>query len=235
MATFVIVHGAWSGGWSWIKVRRLLEAQGHEVFTPTLTGLGERAHLAGPDVDLETHVRDVLGVLEFEGLRDVVLVGHSYGGMVVTGVADRAAERLRCVIYLDAMVPKDGQALLDLVAPADREQRLAAAAASEGGWRLPPNPPAADVSEADLAWTTPRRLPQPLRTFAQPLRLEADLGNLPRHYIYCLKSGPGDVFRQFYDRAGSEPGWTRHTIDTSHAPNITAPEVITPLLLQLAA
>jgi pimeloyl-ACP methyl ester carboxylesterase len=106
MATFVLCHGAWSAAWAWKKVRPLLRAAGHEVFTPTYTGLGERAHQVSRSVDLETHIRDILAVLDCEDLRDVMLVGHSYGGMVATGVADRAAERIAKVVYLDAFVPR---------------------------------------------------------------------------------------------------------------------------------
>src|SRR5689334_5875269 len=114
MATFVVAHGAWSAGWAWKKVRPLLRARGHEIFTPTYTGIGERAHLAHKDIDLDTHIRDVIGVLEYEDLRNVILVGHSYGGMVATGVADRASERIAQLVYLDAFAPRDGESLLDL-------------------------------------------------------------------------------------------------------------------------
>lgn len=230
MANVVICHGAWGGGWSWRRMRPLLRAHGHEVFTPTLTGLGERAHLAGPSVDLDTHVQDIVNVLEFEDLKDVVLIGHSYGGMVITGVAARVPERLKQLIYLDAMVPKDGQCLLDLVSPADREARLKAAAASEGGWRLPPNPPSPDTAAADVAFMATRRVDQPIDTFAKPVRLGGKPITIPRAYIYAELSGPGDVFRQFYDRAGSETGWSRHTIAASHSPNATAPELLAELL-----
>src|SRR5262245_38762532 len=122
MVAFVLVHGAWHGGWCWKKVAPLLRQAGHEVYTPTLTGLGERSHLVHPEVRLETHIRDVLQVLEFEDLRDVVLVGWSYGGMMVPGVADRAAERLRHLVYLDADVPGDGQCSLDLEPPETRTE-----------------------------------------------------------------------------------------------------------------
>lgn len=138
MATFVIVHGAWSGGHAWRKVRPLLRAAGHEVFTPALTGLGERAHLANPDVDLDTHLGDVVGVLEYEDLHQVVLVGHSYGGVVITGVADRLASRLAELVYLDAEVPEDGQSEYDLLPPDERATYEEMARASEGGWRIPP-------------------------------------------------------------------------------------------------
>jgi pimeloyl-ACP methyl ester carboxylesterase len=138
MATFVIVHGAWSGGHAWRWVRPLLRAAGHEVFTPALTGLGERSHLASTQVDLDTHVLDVVGVLEFEDMDQVVLVGHSSGGMVITGVADRAPERLAQLVYLDAEVPMDGQSEFDLLAPEERAGYQQAATSKGQGWQIPP-------------------------------------------------------------------------------------------------
>src|SRR4029453_376763 len=140
MATFLIAHGAWSGAWAWKKMRPLLQARGHVLHIPTYTGLGERSHLASREIGLQTHIADVMGTLEFEDLRDVGVVGHSYGGMVATGVADRARARLRRLVFLDAFVPRDGQSLLDLL-PADVRERMREAARTSGeGWRGPPNP-----------------------------------------------------------------------------------------------
>src|SRR5689334_19234230 len=157
MATIVVAHGAWSGGWSWKKMRPLLRERGHEVFTPTYTGLGERAHLAHQGIDLETHIADVLAMLQYEGLRDIVLLGHSYGGMVATGVADRAADRISRLVYLDAFVPRDGEALMDLVSPEARASRRAAMEAGGEGWLIPPNPLAPDTAAEDVAWAVPLR------------------------------------------------------------------------------
>ena len=138
MATIVVAHGAWSGGWAWGKMRAIWTAAGHEVWTPTLTGLGERGHLANPAVDLETHVRDVVGLLDCEDLQEVVLIGHSYGGMVATGVAQRRPERLHRLVYLDALVPQPGASVFELV-PAQAAARMRAAALAAGeGWRIPP-------------------------------------------------------------------------------------------------
>src|SRR3954466_2263483 len=145
MATYLICHGAWSAGWAWKKLRPLLQAAGHEVFTPSYTGLGERAHLAHPLVDLETQIQDILAVIEAEGLRDILLVGHSYGGMVATGVADRGPGLIRHLCYLDAFLPQDGQSLPDLVGSAPVAEPVA-------GWLVPPNPPAPDTAAEDLAW-----------------------------------------------------------------------------------
>ena len=117
MASIVLAHGAWSAAWAWKKMRPLIRLAGHELFSPTYTGLGHRAHLAHPDIDLATHIEDVVSALEFEDLEDVTLIGHSYGGMVATGVADRAGNRVARVVYLDAFAPEDGQSLFDLVGP----------------------------------------------------------------------------------------------------------------------
>lgn len=231
MATFLICHGAWSAGWAWKKVRPLLRAAGHEVLTPTYTGVGERAHQASPAVDLEMHIKDVLGVIECEGLKDITLVGHSYGGMVATGVADRVPERIKQLIYLDAFVPENGQSLLDL-RPGPRP---AAASGGQGeDWLIPPNPPPADTPPADLAWITPLRRPQPVKTFTQPLRVSNSSPSFPRSYIYCTRKPADDVFLQFSRRFKSDPGWRYYEIDSSHSPNVTAPEAIARLLVEIA-
>ena len=146
--TFLLCHGAWGGGWSWKMMHPLMQSAGHRLLTPTYTGLGERAHLANPDVDLETHIQDILNVINYEDLRDFVLLGHSYGGMVATGVADRARDVINQVIYLDAFVPRDGQSLFDLNEPG--RQPMSNAARAGDGWRIPPNPSPPDVSQADL-------------------------------------------------------------------------------------
>jgi pimeloyl-ACP methyl ester carboxylesterase len=235
VTTFVVAHGAWSSAWAWKKMRPLLRAAGHELWTPSYTGLGERAHLANPAVDLDTHIKDVTAVLEIEDLRDIVLIGHSYGGMVATGVADRAHGRVAQVVYLDAFVPRDGQCLLDLQ-PAEVRERMRTLARSSGdGWRIPPNPMPPDTPEADQAWAAPRRMPQPLKTFETPLRLTSSDQPQPRSYIYCQRSGPGDVFRQFAERAQRESGWRYYEIDASHNPHITAPQALLALLQKIVA
>ena len=234
MAVFVIAHGAWSSAWAWKKMRPLLRAAGHEIWTPTYTGLGERGHLASPAVDLDTHIRDVVGVLEMEDLRDIILIGHSYGGMVATGVADRARERIAQLVYLDAFVPQDGQSLFDLQPAEARDQMRELARTSGEGWRLPPNPMPPDTPEADVAWATPRRLPQPLKTFEQVLRFTGNMPPPPRSYIYCRRSRPGDVFRQFLLRAQRESGWRHFELDASHNPHITTPQALLELLQEIA-
>jgi pimeloyl-ACP methyl ester carboxylesterase len=229
MALFVVAHGAWSAGWMWKKMHPLMTARGHRLLTPTYTGLGERGHLAGPGVDLGTHIADVLGVLEFEDLTDVNLVGHSYGGMVATGVADRARARIRQLIYIDAFAPNDGESLLDLVPSDLRAQR----SSNGGDWRILPGPMSADTPAEDRAWAEPRRLPQPAKTFSQKLKLQNGPLTLPRHYIYCQRHTPDDRFRRFYERARRE-GWGAHEIDSSHSPQVTCPGPLADLLTGIA-
>jgi pimeloyl-ACP methyl ester carboxylesterase len=133
--TFLVCHGAWSAGWAWKKMHPLMQAAGHRLVTPTYTGLGERAHLAHPGIDLNSHIEDMLNVIKYEDLRDIVLVGHSYGGMVATGVADRARDKVRQLIYIDAFVPQDGQSLLDLNEVARRGCRSSRRPATAGACR----------------------------------------------------------------------------------------------------
>ena len=233
MATFLVAHGAWSAGWAWKKMRPLLRARGHELFTPTHTGLGERSHLASPDIDLETHIADNLGVLQLEDLKGVVLIGHSYGGMVATGVADQARERIAKLVYIDAFAPRDGDSVFSLT-PDRRTAMVDAANKSGDGWKMPANPMPPDTPEADQAWAMPRRMPQPIKTFEQKLRLRHGELTLPRHYIYCTRRPPDDRFRPFYERAKRE-GWSHDEIDASHNPHITAPDALATLLDRIAS
>jgi pimeloyl-ACP methyl ester carboxylesterase len=234
MATdFLVCHGAWSAGWAWRKMHPLMRAAGHRLLTPTYTGLGERAHLASPSIDLETHIADILNVIKYEDLHDIVLVGHSYGGMVATGVADRARDRIAQLIYLDAFVPEDGQSLFDLNELAQRHMRELAKAGD--GWRVPPNPISPDTLQSDIEWLTPRRVDMPIKCFEMKLKLGGGELTLPRSYIYATRISPADTFGRFARRAKSEPGWRYYEIDASHSANVTAPEALTALLQKIVA
>lgn len=228
--TFLVCHGAWSAGWAWKKMHPLMRSAGHRLLTPTYTGLGERVHLANASIDLETHIEDMLNVIKYEDLRDIVLVGHSYGGMVATGVADRARDRVAQLIYVDAFVPEDGQSLFDL-------NKMAALklADSGDGWRAPPNPTPSDTAQADLEWITARRVDMPIKCLETKLKLQGGALTLPRSYIYATRITPADTFGPFAARAKSEAGWRYFEIDASHAPNITAPEALTALLEKIVA
>lgn len=231
--TFLLCHGAWSGGWSWKKMHPLMAKAGHRLIAPTYTGLGERSHLANTSIDLNTHIQDILNVIKYEDLSDLVLLGHSYGGMVATGVADCARNRITQMIYLDAFVPGDGQSLFDLNEPGREPMRKAAAASD--GYRIPPNPPPSDTPQADLDWLNARRVNMPIKCFETSVRLENGEPRMPRSYIYCARTPPGDVFGQFARRAKNEAGWRYFELDASHAPNVTAPEALMKVLETIVA
>jgi pimeloyl-ACP methyl ester carboxylesterase len=214
-------------------MRPLMRAAGHEFWTPTYTGLGERAHLGTAQTSLDTHIQDIVAVLETEDLADVILIGHSYGGMVATGVADRARARVKHLVYLDAFAPKDGQSAFDLLPPDIAAKMQAGAAASESGYGIPSNPMPSDTAPEDVAWASPRRKPQPVKAFATKLRLSAE-PSCPRTYIYAKKAGIGDTFRQFAERAKRE-GWHTVELDSSHNPHITTPQALLAILNEVAA
>jgi pimeloyl-ACP methyl ester carboxylesterase len=236
MATFVIVHGAWGGAWAWNRlVTPRLRQAGHAVYAVTLTGLGERGHLATPEVGLSTHIEDVVNVLVCEDLHDVILVGHSYGGMVITGVADRAPERLAQLVYLDAAVPADGQAAADQWGP-ERRRELTERAAREGdGWRLPPGDMQGDDPPEIVAWATPRRRPQPLLTFTEPLRLTRGETALPRAYVYCAGGkDPAGPQAARAARVKADPRWRFYELACGHNLHYSAPDETVAILVELA-
>ena len=232
MATFVLVHGAWQGGWCWSRVAALLRQAGHEVFTPSLTGLGDRAHLLNDQVDLDMHIHDVLQVLESEELSDAVLCGHSYGGMVITGVADKASERIRSLVYVDALVPDDGQNVIDLL-PAEAGSELRQSARTTGsGFRVAPNSAEAyGVNAGDRAWVDRRSVDHPLKSFEQPIRLDGAWKQVHRR-LYVLAAGwsPG-VGRPFFERAQQEAGWDAISLPCGHYAMIDAPKELTEILI----
>ncbi|MGQ0576544.1 MAG: alpha/beta fold hydrolase [Pseudonocardia sp.] len=232
MTTYVLVHGMWSGGHSFRRVRPLLARHGHEVFTPTLTGLGERAHLVSPQVDLSTHVQDVVNVLRYEDLREVVLLGHSYGGAVITGCLDHVADRVRHLVYLDAFVPRDGEAVRPLLGP----PRDVAATLPPGDWLLPPAPREFATPE-ETAFAVPRRRPHPVRTVLEPVRLSRPLAehDVTLTYVKATADGRdapgGAAFWAAADHARTDPRWHYHEIATNHMVQHNEPEALATLLL----
>jgi pimeloyl-ACP methyl ester carboxylesterase len=187
--TFVLVHSGWHGGWVWDRMVPYLTNAGYKVFTPTLTVLGERANQATPEVGLNTHIQDILTLLEKEDLRNVVLVGHSFSGLVIAGAGDKAPERISHLVYLDAFVPKDGQSIGDFIGSHGMTIIREAAKAVGQGWRIPPFPVErfGITSEADMAWIKPKLVPHPIKTFEEPVRLTNPAALLPRTYIYLTK------------------------------------------------
>ena len=238
MATYVLVHGGGHGGWCYRKVARRLRAAGHEVHAPTLTGLGERSHLLSPDVDLDLHITDVVNVLEYEDLRDVILVGHSYGGMVITGVADRAATRVGRLVYLDAANPTDGQSLVDVTGGMISAVRQQGEVVDGVELVIGPTaiPPAfyGVTDEADVAWMADRLTPHPWRCFEQPLRLtnEEALGAIPQYHVVCTSTlATRDPELMAEARAGGRL-WS---VDTGHDLMVTEPQAVTDALVEIAA
>lgn len=241
MATFVLVHPAFFGGWCWRKITPLLAAQGHTVFTPTLTGLGERAHLANPQIGLGTHIDDIINVLLFENLDRVILTANSSAGAVVTAVADRVPERIQQLAYVDAFVPVDGQCLLDII-PLDRRLAMERLADQEGGgWLLPRFAPAPweqflatawqVTGQADLQWLLPRLRPTPLGHLTDAIHLRhADAPQPRRTYVRCQR-WPNSSFDRYAATAQSSPDWDYYQLDTSHVPQITDPDKLAAILL----
>ena len=231
MTTYVLVHGAWGGAHDFRHVRRMLAAAGHEAFTPSLTGLGERAHLVSPQVGLGTHVTDVVNHLLYEGLDEVVLLGFSYGGMVVTGALPHVADRVRALVYLDAFVPGDGDSVFSLSGQATPGSRTVGEQ-----WLIPPVERVYDTP-AEAAFGGPRRAPQPLACFTEPVRLPRPLEEYPvsRTYIRLTADPqPARAFDAAAERARSSPAWRYAEIATSHLVPHNTPRELTDLLLELA-
>lgn len=244
MANFVLVHGAWHGGWCWRRVVERLAPHGHRVHAVTLTGLGERAHLLSPLVTLETHIADVMNVIEAEELQDVVLAVHSYAGMLGTAVADRMPQRLRHLVYVDAVVPRPGESWSSTQSSATREQRLAAAAASPDYSFPAPDPKVFGLENEDHAWVQRRQTPHPGHTYQAPLSFDPQrVAGVARTFIDCNKPALGtiDAVRQrvrdprFWDGAWAGGAGMRVVeLPTGHDPMVSAPRELTELLLSCA-
>ena len=241
---FVLVHGTGHGGWCWKFVREILEQQGHRVYTPTLTGCGERAHLLHPDIGLETHIMDIVNTLVWEELENVVLVGHSYGGLVISGVADREKARMRHLVYLDAIVPRDGESLLtarrdvsveDIAADQERLRRIAPDGNYVVGFAgerfgIPPEP--ADV----LAWVNRRLTPHPLKSWLDPVEFQnGGEEGVPCTFINCTAPGmPGSGLNNHAKFAQESPDWRYEELKTGHDAMVTEPQACADLFLAAA-
>lgn len=232
MTTFVLVHGAWGGAHGWRKVRPLLTAQGHQVFTPSLTGIGERSHLTGPHVDLSVHIDDVVNTVLYEDLDGIVLVGFSYGGMVVTGALAHLADRVDELVYLDAFVPNDGDSVDSLRGTPPSTRQVGE------GWLIPPIPRELD-DPVETTWSNARRSQQPARCFSEPVSLAQPLESYPfgRTYIKALDD-PGGVdggspFWPVAQRVRQDPAWRYHEIDTNHMIPQTRPAELVAILTAL--
>ena len=230
MSTYVLVHGAWHGGWCWDLVAPRLVAAGHQVKTPTLTGLGERCHLASRAIDLETHISDLLNHIAYENLKEVVLVAHSYAGFVAYGLADRNAAAIGRLILLDAFIPRDGETMADHVGGRGDEYRTAAA--KDPDWLAPPPPISVlGVGDEDASWAEPRMTPQPVQTYLQPATVGPGMEFIAsKLYISC--TSPALATLDESKRRIAEAGWPVVELACGHDAMIAAPEELTGILLQ---
>lgn len=239
-APILLIHGAWHGGWCWERVVPLLEAAGHVVHAPTLRGLD--ADFAGDPPGIEDHVAEVIGLLDSEDLQGAVLVGHSWGGMVVSGVADKVAHRLRALVYLDAAVPRNGDDFAAQAPGQDAEalarRRMAfKSMAADGAWLSPPPPQMVGVSDpADAAWLTPRLRPHPLRTWLEPVAIRAEVFDpIPKTYVLATNPpSPMMGYPAHAEHASATAGWTRRDIDCGHDMMVVAPARTAELILEAA-
>jgi pimeloyl-ACP methyl ester carboxylesterase len=232
--TYVLVHGAWHGSWCWERVRKSLRDAGHKVFTPTLTGLGERSHLNSAAINLSTHIADVVNLLRWEDLSDVILCGHSYGGNVIRGVADRTPERIRTLVYLDAFVPEDGECLFDFLSPEWAQQMRLQAQTAGDGWNVPPIlAERFNVNLQDAAWVNTQCTSQSIASFEEHLRLN----RVPSHThsaTHILATGwENSPFRPAHERAKAK-GWKTRTVTCGHEVMLDLPGELTDLLLEFA-
>ena len=231
--TFVLVHGAWHGGWGWRRVAERLRARGHIVFTPTLTGLGERAHLLRPGINLSLHVADVLAVIKYEQLNDFVLVGHSYGGCVISGVAEAMPGAIRSIVFLDAFIPDDGDAAVDLVQPAVQE--VIQAALERGDTTVPVRDAAAfKVNQKDRAWVDLLSGPQPIGTMTEKIRLTGARERIPKKAYIRASGYPNVSFDKAYARAKADRSWRTYEVPCGHAVMIDEPDRLAEILLEVA-
>lgn len=245
MASFVLVHGAWHGGWCWRHVVQPLAAQGHRVHAVTLTGVGERAHLMSPAITLETHITDVVNTIQMEELTDVVLAVHSYAGMIGTAIADRMPQRLRHLVYVDAVVPRPGESWSSTHASTTRESRMAAAQSSPDFSFPPPDPSVFGLAGPDHEWVLRRQTPHPGHTYNAPLNFSPErVAAVPRTFVNCTQPPLGtiDAIRlrmtdpKFWDGTW-QAGGGAHVVElkTGHDPMISLPGELVRVLLNCAA
>ena len=236
MATFVLVQGAWIGSWYWKYVRQRLQKAGHDVFTPTLTGLADRSHLLTRDVNLDTHISDIVNLIRWEELSDVVLCGHSYGGCVITGVADRIPDRIRALVYLDAFVLENGENLVQHVPQEQLNQLMEGARTLGEGWKVPPIPPEVFRVQngTDAEWMKRQYTMHPLASFEQRIKLSGKIDQIKNvTYILAGSFVEGSPFPPFYEKAKAK-GWKTLTMAGGHILMLDQPDELSRILQQIA-
>jgi len=230
--TFVLVHGAWHGGWCWRRVADLLERKGHKVFTPTLTGLGERSHLMSRDINLDTHIADVVNVFKWEDLKDAVLVGHSYGGWVISGAVEQVLPRVASIVFLDAYMPDNGTRGLDNTSEFSRKGILSAV---EKGEVSRPSPTAAmfEVNEKDRAWVDSKVTPQPVGVALQPIRLTGARDRVARKTYIRAAAYPQATFDRYLGLCKADRTWRTFEIPCGHDVMVDMPERLAEVLMEV--
>jgi pimeloyl-ACP methyl ester carboxylesterase len=232
MATFVLVHGAWHGAWCWRRVARVLRGNGHEVFTPTLTGVAERSHLLSPTIDVDTHILDVVNEMKWQELSNVVLVGHSYGGMVISGVAEKMEKAIASLVMLDAFMPENGQGVLDIYPPPMRESMQAAL--RSGATTMPPRSAALfKVNEKDSPWVDAQCTPQPIQTFVQKLTLTGGRDRIAKKTYIRAAAYPNPYFDAGLASARAK-NWRTYELPCGHDIMLDMPERLAEILQEAA-
>jgi len=231
--TFVLVHGAWHGGWCWRRVADRLEQRGHKVFTPTLTGLGERSHLMSRNINLATHITDVLNVMKYERLSDVVLCGHSYAGFVISGVAEHVQSAISSIVFLDAFFPENGAAVLDNTRPEVQEAAAAAAQRGEVGL-LGRSAAAFGVNEKDRAWIDALIGPQPIATFTDKIALTGARERIAKKTYIRAKNYSNPAFDEALAKLKTNKAWRVYEVPSGHDVMVDMPDRLTEILLEVA-
>jgi pimeloyl-ACP methyl ester carboxylesterase len=230
--TFVLIHGAWGGGWNYQRVAEALRMRGHIVYAPSLTGCGERSHLLDGSVNLSTHIQDVLNIFKYESIGRAVLVGHSYGGMVITGAADRISEKISALVYLDAFLPENGQSVWDINIPANTARYLASAGEA-GGFAIPA-PPASfwNLNARDVPLYEKLTGPHPLAALTERLKLTGSHASIrKRIYVHATDLGRPSAFQPFYEKCKADPKWETHALACGHEVMMDMPERTLEILL----
>jgi len=231
--TFVLVHGAWHGGWCWRRVADLLEAKGHKVFAPTLTGLGERSHLMRAGINVSTHATDIVNVLKWERLSDVVLCGHSYGGFVISGVAEQAADKIGSIVYLDAFVPENGDSMASLTSQAVRDSLKIATERGDIG--VPARPAAAFlVNDKDQAWVDSLTGPQPIETMTEPMKITGARERIAKKSYIRAGAYPNPGFDKAFARVKADKTWRTYEVPCGHDVMVDMPERLAEILLEVS-
>jgi pimeloyl-ACP methyl ester carboxylesterase len=231
--TFVLVHGAWHGGWCWRRVSDLLEKQGHKVLTPTMTGLGERSHLMSKDVVLDTHIADIVNVVRWEELKGICLVAHSYGGFPVSGALEQMFDRVASVVFLDAFIPENGQRSLDVASEFSRKGTLEAVAKGEVS-RPAPKAETFHVNEKDRAWVDSKLTPQPVGVALQPIKLTGAREKVAKKTYIRAPAYAQPAFDSYYAARKTDAAWRTYEVDGGHDVMVDRPERLVEILLEVS-